>query len=190
MKPNTEARISTDEELDAYDGPYLSPAVCIPCGNAKAKYLRFVPDKKAYYCEHCDDIVDVAPTSQEDPIVIASIIIPGRPWTINDAIRDHWTKNASKTKALRKQSFVLWKQAIKDRLPYPLRVVIQPGYKSRVIPDVASAVPSVKAIIDGLVDTGYIPDDTQAYIAEHLYKSALVGQPRDTLLVELHLKKG
>ena len=118
---------------------------------------------------------------------VAAIIIPGRPWTINDAIRDHWTRNAAKTKTLREQSFILWRNAIKNPLPYPLRVVIQPGYKSRVIPDVASTVPSVKAIIDGLVDTGYIPDDTQAYIAEHLYKSALVGQTRDTLLIELHL---
>ena len=186
MKPNTEARISTDAELDAYDGPYLSAAECLECGNAKAKYIRYIPDKGTWYCEHCDSLVEVKASIDEEPTKVASIIIPGRPWTINDAIRDHWTKNASKTKALRQQSFVLWKQTIKDRLPYPLRVVIQPGYKSRVIPDVASTVPSVKAIIDGLVDTGYIPDDTQAYIAEHLYKSALVGQTRDTLLIELH----
>ena len=188
MKPNTEARKSTDQELDAYDGVYLSPVECLGCGNAKAKYIRFIPSQGAYYCEHCDAIVEVRSSIEGQAIKLGAIIIPGRPWTINDAIRDHWTKNASKTKVLRKQAYVLWKDALKGKLPTPIRVVAQPGYKSRVIPDVASVVPSVKAIIDGLVDTGYIPDDTQAYIAEHLYKSALVGQPRDTLLVELQLQ--
>ena len=121
---------------------------------------------------------------------VASIIIPGRPWLMNTALRDSRWINAGKTKALREQSFILWRNAIKEDLPYPLRVVVQPGYKSRVIPDVASVFPSVKPVIDGLVDTGYLPDDTQTYIAEHLYKSALVGQTKDTLLIELHLIKG
>ena len=129
-------------------------------------------------------------TEEQEPVKVGAIIIPGRPWLMNDALRDHHFTNAKKTKALREQSFILWRNAIKDRLPYPLRVVVQPGYKTRKIPDVASVFPSVKPVLDGLVDTGYLPDDNQAYIAEHLYKSALVGQPRDTLLIELHLLEG
>ena len=188
MKPNTEARISTDQELDAYDGAYLAPVQCVPCGNSKAKYIRFVPAANGYYCEHCDDIVEVISSIEDQAIKLGAIILPGRPWTINDAIRDHWTRNASKTKMIRKQSYVLWKQTLEGKLPTPLRVVAQPGYKSRVIPDVASVMPSVKAAIDGLVDTGYIPDDSQAYISEHIYRAALVGQTRDTLLIELQLQ--
>ena len=92
---------------------------------------------------------------------LAHIEIPGRAWTMNDAMRSHWRDNHRNTKELREAAFWYWRQALGPPKPgdkfLPLLTVnVWPRYKDRRLADVGAAMPMLKAVIDGLVDTGWI----------------------------------
>ena len=102
---------------------------------------------------------------------LAAIEIPGRPWTMNQAIRQPWYETHKHTKAVREQAFLLWRAALGPakkgkHLPGLLKVKVQVRTQDAKVQDIGAAMPAVKAAIDGLVDTGWIPDDTPKWIHE------------------------
>ena len=107
---------------------------------------------------------------------LAHIEIPGRAWTMNDAMRSHWRDNHRNTKELREAAFWYWRQALGPPKPgdkfLPLLTVnVWPRYKDRRLADVGAAMPMLKAVIDGLVDTGWIRDDNPDHIQRIIFHS-------------------
>lgn len=93
-----------------------------------------------------------------------SIRIDQRPHTTNDERRRHWSEHGPLTKQFREAAGF---QALAARIP-PLEVVridvvaIWPNLRHR--PDPGGIYPSAKAAIDGLVDAGVLPDDTDDHV--------------------------
>lgn len=58
--------------------------------------------------------------------------------------------------------------ALRDKIPKAewLSVVVIPHQMKGRLQDVAACNPSVKAVIDGVVDAGVIPDDSGKYVRE------------------------
>ena len=104
---------------------------------------------------------------------LAGIEIPGRAWTMNDAMRSHWRDIHKQTKQLREDAFFWWRQALgppKKGKHLPLLTVnVWPRYKDRRLADVGAAMPMVKAVIDGLVDTQWLKDDNPDYIQRIIF---------------------
>ena len=104
---------------------------------------------------------------------IAGIEIPGRPWTMNEALRSHWRDNHAKTKAYRETAFFLFRQALgppkKGKFLPLLTVNIWPRFTDRRLQDVGAAMPMLKAVIDGLVDTQWLKDDNPENIQRIIF---------------------
>lgn len=91
--------------------------------------------------------------------------IPGQVINAND--RDHWAAKARKVKALRHAAHIM---ARAEKIPALTHATVALTY----IPpragrrDVDNLVPSLKALCDGLVDAGIVPDDTPDYMTKHM----------------------
>jgi hypothetical protein len=78
--------------------------------------------------------------------------------------------------------------AVRQRIPQAewLSVVVIPHQQKGRLQDVAACNPSVKAVIDGIVDAGVIPDDSGKYVREIRFLPP--DRSRDGLTVKLVLK--
>jgi len=83
--------------------------------------------------------------------------------------RLHWAVRAARTKQLRKAGFAVARQ---QRLPRLGRVKIvaewQPPDRRRR--DAAAIAPTVKALVDGIVDAGVLADDCGTLLTEEIYR--------------------
>ena len=104
---------------------------------------------------------------------LAGITIPGRPWTMNSALRSPWNVAHQKTKKLREDAFWYWRQALGPCPPgkfLPLLTVnVWPRFTDRRLQDVGAAMPMLKAVIDGLVDTQWLKDDNPENIQRIIF---------------------
>lgn len=82
--------------------------------------------------------------------------------------RRHWADVAKRTKALRQMGFLI---ARRDRVPShgTAHVAAFIGYPRAGRADPANAAPTVKALIDGLVDAGVWPDDDSTHVIGPTY---------------------
>lgn len=93
-----------------------------------------------------------------------SLFDPERPWTANTERHWHHMKRAQVVRDARERFYWLAKAA---HIPALGRITIDvmPHSKDRRWrPDVAACYPTVKAAVDGLVDAGVIPDDTDDHL--------------------------
>lgn len=99
------------------------------------------------------------------------IRVPTNEWiSAND--RMHWAAKASRTKRLRRRGYVEARR--NGLLPTNLASCIASiQYATGGRADPANAYPTVKALIDGLIDFGVLPDDD----AEHLLGPAFTRTP-------------
>ena len=105
-----------------------------------------------------------------------------RPWTMNNERTWHWSKRASRTKETRERFGWLCLVEKVPKLEY-VSVDIVPMVKNRgSLADPAAHYPSAKAAIDGIVDSGVIPDDSGEYINRITFWSPVVSN-RDGLQV-------
>lgn len=81
--------------------------------------------------------------------------------------RMHWTQRAKITKAVRHEVMVRCRAA---RIPKAKHVTVQLVYRprDRRRRDASNLTATHKPIMDGIVDAGIIPDDTPAYVTEHM----------------------
>ena len=88
-------------------------------------------------------------------------------------MRDHHYTNAKQTKAIRETAYWLFRQALgpppKGKWLPLLTVNVWPRYKDRRLADVGAAMPMVKAVIDGLVDTKWLKDDSPEFVQRIIF---------------------
>ena len=79
--------------------------------------------------------------------------------------RMHWAKKAKLTKAIRHEAFVRCRAA---RIPKAGHITVQLHYQPRDNRrrDPSNLMPTQKALVDGIVDAGVVPDDTPQYVTE------------------------
>jgi crossover junction endodeoxyribonuclease RusA len=77
--------------------------------------------------------------------------------------RMHWRAKAARTKALRARTYVIAGVPAKP-FPERVRLVVGVQYRDARRRDVHNLMPTVKACIDGLVDAGWLTDDSDRYL--------------------------
>ena len=90
------------------------------------------------------------------------IDVPAGEWLTSNG-RYHWAQKARRTRALRIRAAYAARAA---RIP-PMaraRITVHVHGRTRARTDPANAYPTVKAVIDGLVDAGVLPDDDAAHL--------------------------
>lgn len=99
-----------------------------------------------------------------------TVQIPANAWmSSNDRL--HWAEKYKKTKILRRRS---WLEARRNGL-LPMRkafVTVHVQYATNLRADPANAYPTVKALVDGLVDFGVLTDDDSKHLPAMTFKRA------------------
>lgn len=77
----------------------------------------------------------------------------------------HWARRAEIVKQLRTEAFV---RARSQKIGTHDHITVQLVYKPKrnLRRDAGNLMPTHKAILDGLVDAGIVPDDTPQYVTE------------------------
>lgn len=91
-----------------------------------------------------------------------SISVPNDEWVTANG-RYHWAVKAKMTRALRARAKFLAKRD-RLRVQVPTLLTVRVGYPTKARADMENAHPTVKALIDGLVDADALPDDSSQYI--------------------------
>lgn len=108
--------------------------------------------------------------------------IPAGLELISSNHRLHWAVRAKRVKALRQ--WASW-EAVRQQIPKAERVSVSvwvhPGPRTRRI-DPPNYSDTVKAVIDGVVDAGVLPDDTGKHVIAVTYKEG-ARWPRTTVEV-------
>lgn len=91
-------------------------------------------------------------------------IARGHMLTANDKL--HWARRASLTKQLRRWGYFLGCEGRGvERLHLArARVVFEVAYPDRRRRDRHNLAPTIKAMLDGLIDAGLLPDDADRYL--------------------------
>jgi hypothetical protein len=109
-----------------------------------------------------------------------TLTLDERPFTVNEERRVHWREHRRVTAHWR-DAFA--KLARAQRVPRLDRVAVDATPikgNRRAWPDVGACMPAAKAAIDGLVDAGVIPDDTDRHVVSLTFHPArLVPKARD-----------
>ena len=90
-----------------------------------------------------------------------SVVLAGRPPTINAERSKHWRDHRRSTQRIREDAKIqlLAKRKEWKRMGH-VRVDAYPIYAKGQLPDTGACMPAVKAAIDGAVDAGLLADDT------------------------------
>lgn len=90
----------------------------------------------------------------------------------NDARAEHWAVKGRKARALRARGALAWRLAGSPRMDR-VRCAVHVYYPDRRKRDVANLHPTVKALVDGMVAAGLLPDDDDAHLTgPHLEHAA------------------
>jgi crossover junction endodeoxyribonuclease RusA len=110
-----------------------------------------------------------------------TIVAPARMLTINAERSMHWSTRAGIVKLWRQAG---WAQALADHLPR-LRMAEIDAYPSQkgVLADAGAHAPTIKALVDGLVDAHVLPDDSPTYLRALRIHPPTRGKPGVTLVV-------
>jgi hypothetical protein len=101
----------------------------------------------------------------------------GGSWWDHSPITARW-RTAAATAMRRKL------HGLEERPQPPLCVTVKPWYPDRRSwPDVGAQLPAAKACIDGCVDAGLIPDDTEEYVARLVFETAGVSADAPALVL-------
>lgn len=101
-------------------------------------------------------------SKQRDKVSVVEFLAPAKLMSLND--RMHWRRRADATKWWRTRAAWAAREARVRQLPRSLITVELPVRDSRRR-DPHNYLPTVKAIIDGLVDAGVWPDDNPTWVA-------------------------
>ena len=124
--------------------------------------------------------------------LLAVLRFRGRPPTMNGYRSKHWRYAQAQTDNYRNDAGWSIKGTDKpgEEL-WPLSVDAYPTYETRrSLPDTGACFPAVKAAIDGLVDAGWIPDDTPDIIGEITFHAPYVGNVPDGLIIHISTLAG
>lgn len=107
---------------------------------------------------------------------------PQPPLTANQRL--HWRTRARLTSDVRQAA--AW-QAAASKFPQTTRLDVSLTWvvKDKRRRDADNIVPTLKALCDGLVDAGIVPDDTPHYMVKHMPR--IVHDPSQSPHLELHI---
>lgn len=92
--------------------------------------------------------------------------------------RMHWAQKAKITKAIRHEAMIRCRAT---RIRKANHITVQLHYQPRDNRrrDPSNLMPTQKALVDGIVDAGIVPDDTPQYVTETIptIQPAIKGQP-------------
>lgn len=89
---------------------------------------------------------------------------PCKPWSINEERSHHWSWRSGRIKNWRRASFYAARAASVPAMP-PSEITVSLPFAAHGRRDPSNYLPPVKALIDGLVDAGLWPDDTEEYVS-------------------------
>lgn len=96
------------------------------------------------------------------PVVVT---VPGNKTMLLSANdRHHWRKKAARTRYWRQLAAVCVHAAQFEQLTGRVHITVTFAWPDRRRRDIANLAPTVKAIVDGLVDGGLIPDDDDKHV--------------------------
>jgi crossover junction endodeoxyribonuclease RusA len=109
------------------------------------------------------------------------ILYKERPFTLNAERNWHYHKRAKKVKEWRD---FFYEESKKLEIPKleAIGVEVYPIFRDRRLQDVTACEPAVKAAIDGIVDSGVIPDDNPRYLKYVCFNRPVV-KDHDGLLI-------
>lgn len=111
----------------------------------------------------------------------ATIIVPGRPLLLNRERKFTYWERAAAVKEWRTAG---WVEAKRRRIPKFSRVNITatPHVHDRVAQDSGACFPTVKALIDGLVDAGVLPHDGPEVVRELTFRPVVLRSSKGDAL--------
>lgn len=122
-------------------------------------------------------------TSRTLPIARANLL------TANDKL--HWARRASLTKQLRRWGYFLGREGrgVECLRLARARVVFEVAYPDRRRRDRHNLAPTIKAVLDGLIDAGLLPDDSDGYLdgLETVVANRLAAQQLNVPMYELRV---
>ena len=83
--------------------------------------------------------------------------------------RMHWRPERNRKIALRNRGMILARQQSLE-IPTPCFLIVKVGLRTAGRADPPNAEPTVKCLIDGIVNAGAIEDDSSAFIVGTLYQ--------------------
>lgn len=92
---------------------------------------------------------------------------------LNANDRQHWAPRAAVTKQLRAMAAHMARGQHVDADQASLRICV--GWPDNRRRDVANIAPTIKALIDGCIDGGLLPDDSDKHIVETSYTAHVAG---------------
>lgn len=104
-----------------------------------------------------------------------------RPLTVNKERTLHWHAHRAATREWRQAFYVLALQAKVPKLIAVQLEVVAVKRDRRAIPDPGGILPAAKAAIDGLVDAGVLPDDTDQYVRALVFLPHRIERGADAL---------
>ena len=125
---------------------------------------------------------------------LLTVVVPGRAFTANQVARQSWHTTARMVKDWRTRAY--WHTRVVlapagsgktvETVEGPVIVVATSLHRTRrSLPDTGAVSPCLKAVLDGIVDAGFLVDDTGEYVSEIRFRPPDVcGQ--DGLRVEVH----
>lgn len=106
----------------------------------------------------------------------------GRPPTHNAKRYSPWYAQAATTRQYREEAG--WKATNKPPFSGPVSVTAQPYCRDNRRADAGACFDVVKAVVDGCVDAGVIPDDGPKYVVRYVLEAPLT-MGEDRLVVTL-----
>lgn len=113
---------------------------------------------------------DAAPFTA--PLMLTVAVPRGEVMSANDR-HAHWAARAEATATLRDRGWFAARAAGFPHLEEPQRLVVSVWYPDRRHRDVANLYPTVKALLDGLVDAKVLTDDDDAHLSGPWLEHAL-----------------
>lgn len=107
-----------------------------------------------------------------------------RPWTVNAERKMHYHTRAKKVKHYREAFYDL---ALESDLPQMRSIGVEatPVLGDRRLQDIAACNGAVKAAVDGLVDFGIIPDDSNEWLKWIKFYPCLVNPGKNGLILKI-----
>jgi len=114
------------------------------------------------------------------------LFIPGQVWTINRERSMHHMARASLVKPLRETAFALmhnYRRLHRFEYDVPVEVWFVPHQQMRgSVADTANHLPACKAVLDGCVDAGLVPDDSPQWVVSQKFYPPLKARETGVLI--------
>lgn len=90
--------------------------------------------------------------------------------------RLHWAQKARITRQIRRDAFLLAKAA---KIPACERIIVRMEYlpRDKRRRDPSNLMPTQKAVVDGLIDAGVVPDDCPPFVTEWMPRIEVCREP-------------